>query len=75
MRDQVTDEKFGRLKRNLARVIDRSEDYSAIVELVQFSRVIIKPFSIIFDHQYIICAQIKELPVLTQYRKILEQSQ
>ena len=44
MRDQVTNEKFGRLKRNLARAIDRPEDYSAIVELVQFFRVIIQAF-------------------------------
>jgi len=44
MRDQVNDEKFGRLKRNLARVFDRPEDYSAIVELVQFSRIIIHAF-------------------------------
>jgi len=42
MRDQVTNKKFGRLKRNLARVFDRPEDHSAIVELVQFSRVIIQ---------------------------------
>ena len=44
MRDQVNDEKFGRLKRNLARVFDRPEDHSAIVELVQFSRGIIQSF-------------------------------
>ena len=44
MRDQVTNKKFGRLKRNLARAIDRPEDYSTIVELVQFSWVIIQAF-------------------------------